>query len=481
MKKLSVNLLMAILGGVVAILIYKSLDTKQDNLFPDQKQEVEVVPASYTMPFPVTGPDFVESADKSVHAVVHIKAEWSQRTQTYDNFFDLFHDFFGNPQQKYYYNQPVIATGSGVIISEDGYIVTNNHVVQEADHLEVTLSDNRSFEAKLIGKDPTTDLALIKIESSGLPFLKYGDSDNLRVGEWVLAVGNPFNLTSTVTAGIVSAKARNINILGARSAIESFIQTDAVVNRGNSGGALVNTEGELVGINAAIASNTGSYTGYSFAIPVNIVKKVIGDFMEYGEVQRAYLGITFREVDSKLAEDYNLDETNGVYIAEVLEGSGAKKAGLEVGDVIIKIDNTRITSKSSLLETIGTKRPGDIVKVFVMRDHNLKEFDVELKNISGNTEIIKNNRIELLGASFVGISEEEKTELNIDHGLKIVELGPGKFKSSGVREGFIVMSIDKEQVETVQDLQIILNGKTGGTLVEGIYPNGQRAYYGLGL
>jgi Do/DeqQ family serine protease len=481
MKKLSINLLMAILGGVVAILIYKSLDTKSVNLLPDKKQEVGVIPASYSMPFPVTGPDFVESADLSVHAVVHIKAEWSQRTQTYDNFFDLFNDFFGNPHQKYYYNQPVIATGSGVIISEDGYIVTNNHVVQEADHLEVTLNDNRSFEARLIGKDPTTDLALIKIENSGLPFLEYGDSDNLRVGEWVLAVGNPFNLTSTVTAGIVSAKARNINILGARSAIESFIQTDAVVNRGNSGGALVNTDGELVGINAAIASNTGSYTGYSFAIPVNIVKKVIGDFMEYGEVQRAYLGITFREVDSKFAEDYNLDEANGVYIAEVLDGSGAKKAGLEVGDVIVKIDNTRINSKSSLLETIGTKRPGDIVKVFVMRDHNLKEFDVELKNISGNTEIIKNNQIELLGASFVGLSEEEKTELNIDHGLKIVELDSGKFKSSGIREGFIVMSIDKEPVETVQDLQIILNGKTGGTLVEGIYPNGQRAYYGLGL
>jgi Do/DeqQ family serine protease len=481
MKKLSVNLLMAILGGVFAILIYKSLDDRSVALNPDTKEELQVIPASYTVPFPVTGPDFVEAADLSVHAVVHIKAEWSQRTQTYDNFFDLFNDFFGNPQQKYYYNQPVIATGSGVIISNDGYIVTNNHVVQEAEKLEVTLNDNRSFEARIIGTDPSTDLALIKIESSGLPSLEYGDSDNLRVGEWVLAVGNPFNLTSTVTAGIVSAKARNINILGARSAIESFIQTDAVVNRGNSGGALVNTDGELVGINAAIASNTGSYTGYSFAIPVNIVKKVIGDFMEYGEVQRAYLGITFREVDSKFAEDYDLDEANGVYIAEVLEGSGAQKAGLETGDVIMKIDNTKISSKSSLLETIGTKRPGDVVKVFVMRDHKLKEFEVELKNISGNTEIIKNNRIELLGASFVGLSEEEKAELNIDHGLKIVELGSGKFKNSGIREGFIVMSIDKEPVETVQDLQVILNGKSGGTLIEGIYPNGQRAYYGLGL
>ncbi len=215
MKKLTVNLLMAILGGIIAILIYKSLDNRPDGFIPDPNQKVELIAASNPIPFPVVGPDFVESADKSVHAVVHIKAEWSQRTQTYDNFFDLFNDFFGNPHQQYYYNQPVIATGSGVIISNDGYIVTNNHVVQEADHLEVTLNDNRSFEARVIGKDPSTDLALIKIESSGLPTLEYGNSDKLRVGEWVLAVGNPFNLTSTVTAGIVSAKARNINIRGA--------------------------------------------------------------------------------------------------------------------------------------------------------------------------------------------------------------------------------------------------------------------------
>lgn len=481
MKRLTVNLLMAILGGFIAIIIFKSWDNNSISNVMDPKQEAEVIPASFSMEAPVIGPDFIESADKSVHAVVHIKAQWSQRTQTYDNFFELFNDFFGNQQKHSYYNQPVIATGSGVIISENGYIVTNNHVVQEAEHLEVTLNDKRSFEAEVIGKDPSTDLALLKIETTGLPILEYGNSDNVRVGEWVLAVGNPFNLTSTVTAGIVSAKARNINILGAKSAIESFIQTDAVVNRGNSGGALVNTAGKLVGINAAIASNTGSYTGYSFAIPVNIVKKVIGDFMDFGEVQRAYLGITFREVDSKFAEEYDLDEVNGIYIAEVLEGSGAKKSGLMEGDVIVRVDNTKINSKSSLLETIGTKRPGDIVKVSIIRNHQHKEFDVELKNISGNTEVIKNNRIELLGASFVEISEEEKSGLNIAHGLKIKKLNPGKFKNSGIREGFIVMSIDKEPVETIQDLQLILNGKTGGILVEGIYLDGQRAYYGLGL
>ncbi len=482
MKRLTGSLLMAILGGVITLVLYKTFYDKQIELNEDPSNQVEVIPASFSGSPVTIGPDFVSSADKSVHAVVHIKAEWKQRTQTYDNFFDMFNDFFGNPHQRQYqYNAPVIATGSGVIISSDGYIVTNNHVVQEADNLEITLNDNRSFKATVIGKDPTTDLALVKIESTGLPFLDYGDSDKLKVGEWVLAVGNPFNLTSTVTAGIVSAKARNINILGAKSAIESFIQTDAVVNRGNSGGALVNTDGELVGINAAIASNTGSYTGYSFAIPVNIVKKVITDFMDYGEVQRAYLGITFREVDSKFAKEYNLDEVNGVYIAEVMEGSGASEAGLKKGDVIVQVDNAKIISQSSLLEAIGTKRPGDIVSISVIRDHKSKEFEVELRNVSGNTSIIKNNKIELLGGSFVAITQEEKSELNIGHGLKVLELGLGKLKSSGIREGFIVMNIDKEPVKTVQDLQIILNGKTGGTLIEGIYPNGQRAYYGLGL
>jgi Do/DeqQ family serine protease len=429
---------------------------------------------------PVTGPDFVNAADASLHAVVHIKSELTQRNKVYNDFFDLFDDFFGNPNYRYY-NQPVIATGSGVIITGDGYIVTNNHVVQNASRLEVTLNDKRSYEATVIGRDPTTDLALIKVDAEELPFLTYGDSDDLRIGEWVLAVGNPFNLTSTVTAGIVSAKARNINILGEVGAIESFIQTDAVVNRGNSGGALVNVNGELIGINAAIASNTGSYTGYSFAIPVNIVKKVIGDFLDFGEIQRAYLGITFREIDSKFADEKGLDEVRGVYVEQILEDGAAEEAGLISGDVIMMVDDMEIDSKSELLEAIGTRRPGDKVTVYAQRGNAMKKFDVVLRNRSGNTDVVKSNNIELLGATFEPVSEKDKENLDIEYGLKITRLGSGKLKDAGVREGFIIMYVDKNPVKTVDELKFVLTGKKGGTLLEGMYPNGQRAYYGVGL
>ncbi len=277
------------------------------------------------------------------------------------------------------------------------------------------------------------------------------------------------------------AKARNINILGEVSAIEAFIQTDAVVNRGNSGGALVNTNGDLVGINAAIASNTGSYTGYSFAIPVNIVKKVVEDIKDFGEIQRAYLGISFREIDSQFAEEMGLDEIKGVYVVEVIKNGAAADAGIEKGDVIVRVNNTDINSKSSLLETIGTQRPGDQVKVYVKREDNLKEYIVVLKNRSGNTDIVKKDNIEVFGATFKAISQNEMEDLNISYGLKIIFLGSGRLKSAGIREGFIVMFIDKEPVKSVDDLKYILDSKKGGTLIEGIYPSGQKAYYGVGL
>lgn len=468
----------AVLGALVFALVFNVFTNNEGSTETDLNQ-LPIVPASYTSHSAVIGPDFVDAADVTLHAVVHIKSELRQRNQTYNDFFDLFNDFFGNPQ--YRHNQPIVATGSGVIITNDGYIVTNNHVVQQADKLEITLNDRRTYEAKIIGTDPTTDLALIKIEEENLPFLEYGDSDNLKVGEWVLAVGNPFNLTSTVTAGIVSAKARNINILGEVSAIESFIQTDAVVNRGNSGGALVNTEGSLVGINAAIASNTGSYTGYSFAIPVNIVKKVVEDIKDFGEIQRAYLGISFREVDSQFAEEMNLEEVKGVYVVEVMEAGSAADAGIEKGDVIVRVNNTDINSKSSLLETIGTQRPGDEVKVYVQRKDVLKEFKVVLKNRSGNTDIVEKDNIEILGATFKVISENENENLKINHGLQIVSLTNGSLKNAGIREGFIIMYIDKEPVKSIDDLKYIMDSKKGGTLIEGIYPNGQKAYYGVGL
>jgi len=468
----------AVLGALIFGLIFNFSNSK-DNSSETNLDQLPVIPANYSPQAAVIGPDFVNAADVSVHSVVHIKSELPQRNKTYNDFFDLFNDFFGNPQ--YRYNQPIVATGSGVIITNDGYIVTNNHVVQQANKLEVTLNDRRTYVAKVIGTDPTTDLALIKIEAEDLPYLEYGDSDNLKVGEWVLAVGNPFNLTSTVTAGIVSAKARNINILGEVSAIEAFIQTDAVINRGNSGGALVNTKGDLVGINAAIASNTGSYTGYSFAIPVNIVKKVVEDIKDFGEIQRAYLGISFREIDSQFAEDMGLEEIKGVYVVEVIDKGAAADAGIEKGDVIVRVNNTDINSKSSLLETIGTQRPGDKVKVYVKRENNLKEFTVVLKNRSGNTDIVKKDNIEILGATFKVISKNNMEGLNISHGLKIVSLTNGSLKSAGIREGFIIMYIDKEPVKSVDDIKYILDSKNGGTLIEGIYPNGQKAYYGVGL
>ncbi|MEZ5197783.1 MAG: Do family serine endopeptidase [Bacteroidales bacterium] len=479
MKRFLSYFLVAILGGVAFAVTYSALENNKNGAVVSQN-EIPVVQANYSPRMGIVGPDFVDAADMTVHAVVHIKAELQQRNQTYNDFFDLFNDFFGNPHYRYN-NAPIIATGSGVIISNDGYIVTNNHVVQKAQKLEITLNDKRTYEAKIIGTDPTTDLALVKIDAENLPFLVYGNSDDVKVGEWVLAVGNPFNRTSTVTAGIVSAKARNINILGEVSAIESFIQTDAVVNRGNSGGALVNTSGELVGINAAIASNTGSYTGYSFAIPVNIVSKVIDDFIEYGEIQRAYLGISFREIDNEFADEKGLQNLKGIYVVEVLEDGAADDAGIKEGDVIVKVDNTEVNSKSSLLESIGTHRPGDEVKVIVQRKDELREFAVLLKNRSGNTDIVKNNSIDVLGATFEPVSDNVKDELNIDHGLAVIKLTNGKFKSSGIREGFIILKVDKEVVKTVDDLKVILDAKQGGTLIEGIYPNGQRAYYGVGL
>jgi Do/DeqQ family serine protease len=478
MKKFFGYFSAAVLGALIFALVFNMFSHKQLSAERDLEQ-LPVVQTNYEPRIATIGPDFVDAADVTVHAVVHIKAELQQRNQVYNDFFDLFNDFFGNPQ--YRNNQPIVATGSGVIITEDGYIVTNNHVVQQASKLEITLNDRRTYEARIIGTDPTTDLALIKIDGNNFPSLSYGDSDQLSVGEWVLAVGNPFNLTSTVTAGIVSAKARNINILGEAAAIESFIQTDAVVNRGNSGGALVNTSGDLIGINAAIASNTGSYTGYSFAIPVNIVKKVVEDLKDYGEIQRAYLGISFREIDSQFADEMGLEEIKGVYVADVMENGAASDAGIQKGDVIVRVNQTEINSKSSLLESIGTKRPGDQAKVYVKRADDLKEFTVVLKNRSGNTDIVKKDKIEVLGATFEKVSDSEMEELKIAHGLKIVSMKSGGLKSAGIREGFIILYIDKEPVKSVEDLKYILDSKRGGTLIEGLYPNGQKAYYGVGL
>jgi Do/DeqQ family serine protease len=484
MKKLMVLVLVAFLGGMISIGVYKLFESNQST-------EVAYLPvAGQPATMPVSGygsnyavpenvPDFVDAADLTVHAVVHIKTELRRRNSVYDDFFN---QFFGMPN--YQYNQPVVATGSGVIITQDGYIVTNNHVVQNADRLEVTLNDKRSYEAEIIGLDPSTDLALIKINDTGLPFLNYGDSDKVRVGEWVLAVGNPFNLTSTVTAGIVSAKARNINILGSSSAIESFIQTDAPINPGNSGGALVNTKGELIGVNAAIASNTGSFSGYSFAIPVNIAKKVVSDFIAYGEIQRAYIGVTIRDIDSQFAEELKLKNLKGVYVVSVVDNSSAADADIRAKDVICKIEGKDINSVAQLMEAIGQHNPGDKISVMISRDGKTIEKSVLLKNKENSFTVVpksEKNSFDELGASFEQISTEDKNMYGIDYGMKITELITGKLMNKGVREGFIITEIDKTPIRSAEDIKNAIKNKSGGVLIEGIFPNGQRAYFAIGL
>jgi len=473
--------LSAFTGALIALTLFAFIQRKNLS-YHSFGEKLPVYNTAYTDNGNVNAPvDLTSAAELSVHAVVHIKTEFQQKGNM-GNYYDYF-DFFGlgrpdvNPE-------PLIGTGSGVIISNDGYIATNNHVVDGADFVEVTLNDKRTFVAKVIGVDPSTDLALLKIDASDLPFIVYGNSDVLKIGEWVLAVGNPFNLTSTVTAGIVSAKARNINILGDNSSIESFIQTDAAVNRGNSGGALVNTKGELVGINAAIASNTGSYAGYSFAIPVNIVKKVMDDLARYGEVQRAYLGISIRDIDSKLASEKNIDKIKGVYIQDLVENGAAEEAGIKPGDIVTRINGLDVNSTSELLGDIGQYRPGDRVVLSISRNGTEKDYSVLLRNKDGNTSIIKkeeNNIISILGATFMPVNESEKQKLRINNGLKITKLENGKLKNAGIREGFIIMSVDKKVVKTADDLKGALSDKQGGVLIEGIYPNGMRAYYGFGL
>ncbi|WP_423128556.1 Do family serine endopeptidase [Gaoshiqia sp. Z1-71] len=419
-------------------------------------------------------PDLTFAAENSVHAVVHVKVSSRENVQMYSNpFFDW---FYGDRYQR---QQPQIrqGAGSGVIISSDGYIVTNNHVIDNADEIQVVLNDKREFTAKLIGKDETTDIALLKIDEKNLPTLKFGNSDALKLGEWVLAVGNPFNLTSTVTAGIVSAKSRNIRINPSDMSIEAFIQTDAAVNPGNSGGALVNMNCELVGINTAIASRTGSYTGYSFAVPAGIVEKVVGDLKEYGHVQRALLGVTIQDIDANQAKKYNLDKIEGIYVAGVNPGSGAEEAGIKAGDVILNVDGVTVNSTAELQEQIGKRRPGDVVKVLIKRDNKAKPFNVTLRNMHGDTEILTGSVNEFLGAKFDNVSENERYKLRISQGIKVVELSNGKLKDAGLKKGFIITHVNKQEVNAVNDLERIVKKAEGGILIEGIYPNGERAYF----
>jgi Do/DeqQ family serine protease len=482
MKKYAGYLLVAILGGFISLGSYALLEKKSDRLQGVPQPPLPVTYASMAGNDAIL-PDFTTAANMSIHAVVHIKTEYERKNMYYDYFFDL-NDFFNNRRSNT--PQPLEGSGSGVIISPDGYIVTNNHVVQDASKVTVVLNDKREFDARIIGTDPSTDIAVVKIDEKDLPYIVYGNSDELKIGEWVLAVGNPFNLTSTVTAGIVSAKARNINILGTPdgSAIEAYIQTDAAVNRGNSGGALVNIKGELVGINAAIASGTGYYAGYSFAIPVNIAKKVVADLIEFGKVQRAFLGVSIRDIDSKFAGDNNIKELRGVYISDVVDNGSAKDAGIVKGDVITAIDGIKVNSTSELLEQIGQYRPGDKTKISVLRNGSEKDYMVTLKNKGGTTSVITQedqDNIAKLGASFAPVSPETCNKLGISGGVQVSKLSDGVLKEAGIKEGYIITEIDNKPVRTAKDIEDALNDKRGGVLIEGIYPNRTRAYYGFGL
>lgn len=494
-KKLALLLFgAAILGSAATLLAtagVKSITggdiyvpSKSSNVVSADDQKVVTVGSA-----PAVGVDFTKAAESTINSVVSIK---SYATTQQADMFDPWEFFFGpgsgsrrgnsqrdaEPQAK--------ALGSGVIISADGYIVTNNHVIDGAEKLEVTFNDNRKFNATLVGGDANTDVALLKIQAKGLTPIPFGNSDNVKVGEWVLAVGNPFGLNSTVTAGIVSAKARGLN--KGNMGLESFIQHDAAVNPGNSGGALVNTNGELIGINTMIYSQTGSYAGYSFAIPSSVVKKIVTDIQQYGSVQRAVLGIQFTELDADKAREEGITATTeGVYINKVNNGSSAKEAGLRVGDVIVKLNGHDIKSGAHMLEQMSKLRPGDKVNISYYRDNKLKTTSVTLKNDQGTTSMSSKSDFTSLGCAFLPLSDSEMEQYNVQSGVKVTGITDGKFKSAGIRNGYIIYKINGRPVNSQDDVEDIYNrimrDKDGEKVmtVSGITATGKREYRAVDL
>lgn len=445
--------------------------------------------------------DLTYAAEKSLPSVVHILSTKNSKVQTIevqsDPFSDFFSDpfgFFGNPNQSQDGKQKRSVrtpkqqgSGSGVIISTDGYIVTNNHVVADADELTVTLNDNKEYSARIIGTDKTTDLALIKIDAKDLPAITIANSENIKVGEWVLAVGNPFNLTNTVTAGIVSAKGRSLY----QNGVESFIQTDAAINPGNSGGALVNTRGELIGINAMLYSQTGSFSGYGFAIPTSIMNKVVDDLKKYGTVQRAVIGIQGQDVKNYVdaqkdqGKDVDLGTMEGIYVAKVLEESSAEEAGLKAGDVITAIDGKEMNKMADLQEYLAKKRPGDKVSVSYLRDKKKASKTMTLKNEQGNTQVVKKADLDVLGGNFRAITDSQKKQLNIGYGLEVLKVNSGKFKDAGITKGFIIQRVNDTPVKTIEDLQNLVKeastSRNPVLYIQGVYPTGKKAYFAVPL
>jgi serine protease Do len=472
MKYFFGGLFTALLGAGIALFTYNKIVEKpaviqlKDNS-QNEARNAEALLTSLTMQEGQI--DFTYAAEQTVHAVVHVRTKSTISPQA------------NNPIMEYFYgdryNQPreVKGYGSGVIISADGYIITNNHVIEDAENIEVKLNDNRTFPAEIVGRDPSTDIALLKIKASGLPFVKYGDSEQLRLGEWVLAVGNPFNLTSTVTAGIVSAKGRNLDILDSDLKIESFIQTDAALNMGNSGGALVNTKGLLVGITSAILSPSGAYAGNSFAIPVTIVKKVVEDLKQYGEVQRAIIGVNIMEVTQEDAEKFNLSEVKGARIEKLIPDGSAEAAGLKENDIIVRFNGVSVSSPSELQEQVGKFRPGDKANITYIRNGKEVTIPITLKNLAGNTSVVSpglGGTGSVFGSRLESLGSADKKKFNVDSGVKVMEVNDGKFKDLGLKKGYVILSVNGKKVKTASEVRQATDNETALTSIEGIQANG---------
>lgn len=423
-------------------------------------------------------PDFTYAAESAVDAVVYVKVTsvTSSARQTPNSILEFFFGYPGEGQQR-----ERVGSGSGVIIREDGYIVTNNHVIDGADKIEVTLTNNQTYPAVLVGTDPATDVALLKIDASGLPVIPFGDSSKLRLGEWVIAIGSPYDLRSTITAGIVSAKGRSMPNYSGEFKIESFIQTDAAVNPGNSGGALVDKAGNLVGINTAIISQTGSYAGYSFAVPSNIVKKIVYDLIDFGSVKRALLGITMQPVDEKIAKEMKLSSLNGVYIYEVSKNGAADKAGIKAGDVLVAIDSVKVTDGASVQEAVSRFSPGEKAMVTVIRDGKEKQFEVTFQGTaSENGTVSEDGSVAFYGSSIRKAPEDVLRKFGLKEGVEIVDLGPGKMKDAGASQGFIILYVNNKAVKTPEDVIEIVKKSDRAVFIEGVTASGRSGYFGFG-
>ena len=478
MKSLVLPFGFALTGGILAIAGAYALGLTGKTVVIEQPAKAPVQQVSNTMPSAASAvpTNFVEAAERTVEAVVHVKTT-AERVQNYYNpFNDL---FFGRPSTPQRYE--VQGSGSGVIVSEDGYIVTNNHVIKDAKEITITTANNDEYEARLVGTDPTTDIALLKIDAEGLQKVAVANSDQVRLGQWVLAVGNPFNLTSTVTAGIISAKGRDINIIDEQSAIESFLQTDAAVNPGNSGGALVNTAGELVGINTAISSRSGSFEGYSFAVPANLVLKVVSDLKEFGRVQRAFMGINYNEVTPALSSELDLSVNSGVYVANVISGGAADDAGIKKGDVIINVAGKVVNTGADLTEAIGSHRPGQRLNVIVNRDGANKQFDVLLKNKLGTTEMLTREEeiTRSFGAELSDLSPQEKRSMGLRYGVRVDKVLGGRFEKAGIPKGFVIVKLNNIYIDSVEKFEKLIGqfNPGDGALIQGFEPNGKANYY----